>query len=1550
METSSPGPAPHGVDLPAAAAYLAQRDRPAEELKPLFYQGEGALLLVLSHLAERLPRARTRAELESLAGLLPRALEGLGPEAQRVLAGLYRSLAPWLVFPELPDWRAQGLLPVVAVAWLRTELLVHPALLARCPADEALFQALAGLSVGDLPRPRELIQQLCRHPDGRVSLLGVDLALGALGEGVLPATEVVALLRERLGAASAELSTGTDAVIVRALAALGEPWAQVASPEAPPLASLLSRGDAVKRAVLAAAARWRLDGPLRAVLGDREAPPELRQEALRRLGEFAGREAIEVALLQAAEDPVLLGAPLVEFLRGLHLRGHFVGGEHLDLLLGVFLEHHALSADEIVSLTFPCRQALIAWLDEIPADDRRWHHLAALVVALEHGASGRALPRPPAALLLDRLLEVQDLSLRRAFIVALGQAHHEPAEAAILGQLEAEPAACLQALRSIGGEATAEALAIRLGLDQPGGTITPALRHDRLAALVLLWKLRAGDPARRRETLGRLDPRRIPRDIAADLGRSVDPLERQILLQNAAEHTSSGLLALIAAQGDAGAVPIVAELLLRLVRDLHDEELVNTGNVTEKRSRVFHDLRRSEETASIGPDVQRAVRQLGRTLHQRGEIRPRCLLDARDPDDAGERLLADLALSVLDRDGLQPEEQAIVLRLLASVNAPTIRPRVYRLIRSRHPAVRKAAIACLAQRGAADLAINLAKLVHAGDIQTIRQSLLALAGLGATWASDVVAACLEHRTMNIKKTAAEALRSAGSASAVPRLLFWLGRHDNPGFRAEIIASLRPLLGPGYRATMLAALDAQTEPRGQSLMIEALDGALSPTAVRALVQREARGAPALLLALQRGEISLGSGSLSDLSRELDRHGLLPAAGSPAGGSAGSSLRPAVRQLAARGWDPEVAAGLLADLQGEPLSPAERWAVRRFLTEWVTLAAEGDPGLREPALGVILGLASPPQDADRPLLARHLEAWLAHLAGSSGATRSRLIALLTGLLPSLTPPERLRIVQSIRVLPAEPNLEGWSPFALLRQAGAIVRREDIEQAIAGARGTSNPVELMIRLLGEAFGATAAGGKTPLGDELTAALGGDLLAVARRWQHTKGSRAVLAALIRLFPRAPEAARPALLDALCALQPPGAAPWVLAEATLPASPPLPRATDLHAPPSAALRARLLAQLDSQEPRDRHDAARQLAIYQDDEVQDALLRCYLDGNHGIPPGAALARRLIDQPGLDLPRWLRASPPQLHRVLRLLALLDRPRQLPLVPLLLPLWERSQGETASLLAQMLAGVGNDTLALEIFPRLAGGQWGYLDLIHGHLLRVPEVAPVLARAEEDGRSEVGKRLHLDAGEWQATANLSLPALGELVSQLGYRPRPRPSLPAITPDQDRDDPPPTPQAELLAAARGSDAEKARAALTELARTPTDATIALLVELVGHRNPRVRLHAHRLLRNVADRPTYLTASATLLDDPQPSICVSAIRTVTHGHHLPALPRLIELLSEKTATIQRAAADGLVLLGADSVGPLRRALAHTRPDRRAPLARVLERIEAEQARQQAIG
>lgn len=193
--------------------------------------------------------------------------------------------------------------------------------------------------------------------------------------------------------------------------------------------------------------------------------------------------------------------------------------------------------------------------------------------------------------------------------------------------------------------------------------------------------------------------------------------------------------------------------------------------------------------------------------------------------------------------------------------------------------------------------------------------------------------------------------------------------------------------------------------------------------------------------------------------------------------------------------------------------------------------------------------------------------------------------------------------------------------------------------------------------------------------------------------------------------------------------------------------------------------------------------------------------------------------------------------------------------------------------------------------------------------------------------------------------LPSQEDAAALTALRERPAPSATAVS------EVPAWP--ELLDLARRGEPEQARRALSHLAEAHEETADRgvlsgqeadlreLLDELLVHPKPRVRLHAHRISRRVLDKRTYLEHTSVLLDDPQPDVVRSAIKTLCHAGWKPAIPAVVGLLAHSHPGVRRTAADGLARLGRLAIPALRRAADHARPDKRPVYQAVLDRIHA---------
>ncbi|WP_137231697.1 HEAT repeat domain-containing protein [Streptomyces sp. BPSDS2] len=1053
-----------------------------------------------------------------LARLLP-ASPGESPEESLLLARLHARLVTRAPRHRLPDWRAAALPARVRIAWLRTELLGDPSVLRTEPAGELLYRAVRESAAADARRPDLLVAELVDSGDPVLRAEALRMARDGLHAGLL----APAFVRERLVRL---LDAPEHDVVTGALRELAEPWAVVT----PLDASLLSRpadarggrcadgpgarggsrcaegggpasSEALAAAALLAGARHGHHVVLWTTAEDPSEAPALRRQAVELLGDRAQRTDIGRLVALAATDPLLLAGPVLTCLRGLHRRGHFPAEPDTGPLLALALADRTLPAEDIATVLYTCRRPLFDALVDAPPAAPDWPRRLELLVALARQGAADV----PIGEAVARLLPAARAP--RPFLDALRVLRPPGAEEAVLALLSAAPSAALDALEAIGGDRTRSALARGLGIGGPVDgpvegpsmaadraprlPVAPELRPVRDRAAALLWQL-THEPAQRRDLVARLDPQALPPGIEADLG-APDARELAILRARVGVGDPVAALCRIAAYADAGTLPLVADLLLRIVRDLAAPRDPADGPDRPRTDTPLPGVEPAEPPRPDGePELPQealeAVRALGRRLRGRRWIRPVCLLDARDDTGAGHAFLTATVLGLLERPGLTGGEQAVLLKVLLQVPATaSTRARVNRMLRTRDPQVRKHVIALLAHdasgRDARAVSATLVPLTSDPDIRTVRAALLALGTARARWAGEAVAGCLHHPNMNIRKTAAATLLHTGAPASVPHLLRALGRDDNPGLRSALTRALRAVVGRAHAATLLAAAEAARDERTRRLLLRALDGEVTARAVLALDVGDSPVVPALLTLVADGGVRLAAGSVADLAEPLARHGVPTPTGVP-GGPPGAA-DPEVAALLRTGWDPALALRIAR----RPVPPDARVAcelptARVLLGDWLGLAESADgAGLRGRLVRCGLRLCPGPWSADEvAVLARYagtvtdaFDAATSEQTGRAGPVGwvEELIEVLHAVAPHLSAVQRFAVVEGLRRLPPvgpdSPLRTGAaaSAFTLLRRSGAVLVRADLDRALAAAHLGADPWRAAPDVLREAFG---------------------------------------------------------------------------------------------------------------------------------------------------------------------------------------------------------------------------------------------------------------------------------------------------------------------------------------------------------------------------------------------------------------------------------------------------------------------------------------------------
>lgn len=110
----------------------------------------------------------------------------------------------------------------------------------------------------------------------------------------------------------------------------------------------------------------------------------------------------------------------------------------------------------------------------------------------------------------------------------------------------------------------------------------------------------------------------------------------------------------------------------------------------------------------------------------------------------------------------------------------------------------------------------------------------------------------------------------------------------------------------------------------------------------------------------------------------------------------------------------------------------------------------------------------------------------------------------------------------------------------------------------------------------------------------------------------------------------------------------------------------------------------------------------------------------------------------------------------------------------------------------------------------------------------------------------------------------------------------------------------------------------------------------------PAVRSAALRALRRVAPGERYLEAAYRVLHmETRRDVVLSLFKTLAHGRHAPALPKIVERLWHREPRIRRTARDALLAWGHEALPNLRRIANKARPDHRRTITEVIDAIES---------
>jgi hypothetical protein len=797
----------------------------------------------------------------------------------------------------------------------------------------------------------------------------------------------------------------------RALARALHAWA---SPVRAPLVALLS-SDPDDDVVLAACPMEREVDVLLDLVSSSERRCDVRIAAALRLGEVGDHEVLASMLALRPDDPCVTWGGVRGALVELHRRGVFVREDQLEELLAVFEADVGFDAATLVRLTFTCRHALVRTLESIAAGDPRWVHLAIVLASCEgDGASAlfevrlrEAYERVGVSSALEDVLASTRLVPREGSEGGVAEATVTPApmDLEIAHAMLLASARCsvvseplLRAFLARLPESAVEALAVH-GTDDTARAIASALRDPlafggaRARVVELAWRLSES----RTELASALDAFDLQPERLRDV---VDPrLPIVVMARLGPDAPAATQLEAIVDGADLEHLSTIESLFRATLLD----ELV-------------FDPHARPRDPSESLRCERAVLRYGARLVALGRRFSRW---AGETDRELVRVFALRWLVGTPLEGIPPEPprdavQVALLGMLRRVGVEASHlPMLHRLWRHRSPDVRRAAMELLLESaGTEGLELSLCQLAaNAEDEPTLRQALRAIARFEARWAEPFAASALAHPNMNVKRSAAAALAVVGTADSVDVLTTWLLRHDNAGFRSDLLLALDRAAGDAATPTLLDALEG-AEGRARELACAALDRRLALADVLRLVRSER--AVDVVSAAREGRLALHDASTEALRAAL--------------GERARDVPPS-RTL---GFTEDDARALVADATSHDRFARLDAAIRAREPEWLSAALD-DASL---APHVLRAVTVPNINAPEvvALIARH---------GASAPRES--FRLARGLS---TTPQASNALAAIRALPPthEGALARWETLTALH---ALTTRDDVHRCLADAR---------------------------------------------------------------------------------------------------------------------------------------------------------------------------------------------------------------------------------------------------------------------------------------------------------------------------------------------------------------------------------------------------------------------------------------------------------------------------------------------------------------------
>ena len=736
-----------------------------------------------------------------------------------------------------------GLPRDIVVEWAVTQLLRDSG--AEVGDEQILMAAVARLDWNQAADPNKLFQRLAELGGSATQLLLAQQLANSVVDGTIAVEQASRYLIKMLAA-------GTDVVVLAALQQLSQPVFQ--SQGCPTTELLLLVDQHPSTNVVLSAIDTLACWPCRELLLERafdEQRPRVRSHIFAALSKWAEAPDVD-CLLDAAITGDLYGSGLAGVLQfqriGLLLTRSAVGK-----LFDLSLTATHIKPETWAQLIGSHWGHWLKLLESLPPDDPNQSRQIRIVREFPRCCSLSVKQRSKPNLVHKRVFQflmsllgqagfARQFSLLATSVSRLAVTSDEMAfvEARLLELLGEIPEAAFEGLRRVGSDATEQTM-LRCALGELSLPISRTQARQ--------WLLSTGRVDEAKYFLG--DIRDWEPGLLKFISGSADPFIHEQLCDIVTLNTH----------------PAQNEAIHRLA------ELGEHSAISALSQLLNHDDESKREAAS------EAIIRIGSRLFQSGRIRPACLLGANSAKQAGMFVLADELLDLID-NATSTDELTRLLTQLVGFPHPDLTARLHHLRTHSDQHVMKLVIEATIKVASSLDAIWLHNFVVGENHFLARQAINTIGALAATWACEDLIQALDHSNMNIKKSAAEALQTAGTIKAVKPIVHWLRTHDNPGFRNTLSLALNAIIGQDQARCVILSELQQVSGREIELLLDAVRGGIPvQTVIHTLQNSQELGQPAplwlqtLFDRILSGEDRLRNATVDELRTTLVRRGLL-----------------------------------------------------------------------------------------------------------------------------------------------------------------------------------------------------------------------------------------------------------------------------------------------------------------------------------------------------------------------------------------------------------------------------------------------------------------------------------------------------------------------------------------------------------------------------------------------------------------------------------------------------------------------------------------------------